>query len=159
MRKPAASFVVGTYKVCLSRCTASIIASYGGITHSAMLTVTPSATAPALSTVSLSPASVTGGGSSTGTVTLTAPAPACGMVVTLASNNTTAATILASVTVARRRDQLAHLHGDHESGDRIHGRRDLGDRGSCDPVGHLDRESGRGGRNRVQRHPWNPWRA
>jgi predicted secreted protein len=93
----SASFTVGTYKVSVTM-AASIIASYG-ITQSAVLTVNPSATAPALSTVSLSPASVTGGASSTGTVTPTAPVPAGGMVVTLASNNA-AATVPASVTVA-----------------------------------------------------------
>ena len=94
----SATFTVGTYKVSVPM-VASIIATYGGVTQTAMLTVNPT-TAPTLSTLSLNPASVTGGTSSTGTVTLTAPAPAGGMVVTLASNNTAAATVPASVTVA-----------------------------------------------------------
>jgi len=53
---------------------------------------------PALSAVSLSPASVVGGAASTGTVTLTAAAPTGGAVVTL-SDTSTAATVPASVTV------------------------------------------------------------
>jgi len=54
---------------------------------------------PALSTVGLSPTSVTGGTSSQGTVTLTSAAPASGMVVSLGSSNTAVATVPASVTV------------------------------------------------------------
>ena len=54
----------------------------------------------ALSSVSLSPSSVTGGISSTGTVTLNSAAPAGGAVVTLTSSNTAVATVPASVTVA-----------------------------------------------------------
>ena len=56
--------------------------------------------APALSSLTLSPSSVTGGGTSQGTVTLSAPAPAGGAVVTLSSGNTAVATVPASVTVA-----------------------------------------------------------
>ncbi len=52
----------------------------------------------AVSAVSLSPASVTGGTSSMGTVTLAEAAPAGGAVVSLASNNA-AASVPASVTV------------------------------------------------------------
>jgi hypothetical protein len=58
--------------------------------------------APALGTVasvSLSPATVTGGAGSTGTVTLSTAAPAGGAVVTLLSSNISAATVPASVTV------------------------------------------------------------
>ena len=53
-----------------------------------------------LSSVSLNPASVTGGTASTGTVTLITTAPADGVVVTLSSSNTALATVPASVTVA-----------------------------------------------------------
>jgi hypothetical protein len=53
-----------------------------------------------LSSVSLSPASVTGGTSSTGTVTLSSTAPTGGTTVTLTSSNTAAGTVPASVTVA-----------------------------------------------------------
>jgi len=60
-----------------------------------------SASAPAtLSALSLNPTSVTGGNSSTGTVTLSGAAPAGGAIVTLSSNNTTAARVPSSVTVA-----------------------------------------------------------
>ena len=56
--------------------------------------------APALLSLTLNPATVTGGADSTGKVTLTAAAPAGGAVVTLTSSNTNAATVPASVTVA-----------------------------------------------------------
>ena len=56
--------------------------------------------APALVSVALNPATVTGGAGSTGTVKLSAPAPAGGAVVTLTSGNINAATVPASVTVA-----------------------------------------------------------
>jgi hypothetical protein len=95
----SATFTVSTYKVSAPM-VASISASYGGVTQNAVVTVTPTAAAVTVSTVSLNPASVTGGTSSTGIVTLTAAAHAGGMVVTLASNNTAAATVPATVTVA-----------------------------------------------------------
>ena len=94
----SASFTVGTYKVSATM-VAGLSATYGGVTQTTMLTVNPTS-APTLSGLSLNPASVTGGTSSTATVTLSAPAPSGGIVVTLASNNTTAATVPASVTVA-----------------------------------------------------------
>jgi hypothetical protein len=72
----------------------NILGSYNGF-QSATLTINP----PVLSTVSLSPASVVGGGSSTGTVSLTGPAPIGGAVVTLLSDDASA-TVPASVTVA-----------------------------------------------------------
>jgi hypothetical protein len=53
-----------------------------------------------LSSLSLNPTSVMGGNSSTGTVTLSGAAPAGGAQVTLSSNNTTAANVPSSVTVA-----------------------------------------------------------
>jgi len=62
-------------------------------------TITSSAPA-SLSAVSVSPSTVTGGSASNGTVTLTATAPAGGAVVSLASSNTSAATVPTSVTVA-----------------------------------------------------------
>jgi hypothetical protein len=70
-------------------------------TWGAVLTVTPGSGggAPTLSSLSLSPTSVTGGGTSQGTVALTAAAPSGGSVVTLASSNAAAATVPASVTV------------------------------------------------------------
>jgi hypothetical protein len=62
-----------------------------------------SASAPtpaSLSSLSLNPASVTGGNSSTGTVTLSGPAPSGGAQVMLSSSNTTAASVPSSVTIA-----------------------------------------------------------
>jgi hypothetical protein len=55
-------------------------------------------TTAALSTLVLSPTSVTGGASSTGTVTLTAPAPSAGTAVSLTSSNG-AVSVPTSVTV------------------------------------------------------------
>jgi hypothetical protein len=59
-----------------------------------------STTAVSLSSLAVNPASVTGGNSSTGTVTLSGPAPTGGAQIALSSNNTTAARVPASVTVA-----------------------------------------------------------
>lgn len=53
---------------------------------------------PALASLAVSPASVTGGGTATGTATLSAAAPAGGAQVTLSSNNG-AASVPASVTI------------------------------------------------------------
>jgi hypothetical protein len=75
--------------------SSTISATYGGGTATAVLTVAPAA----LSSVSLSPASVTGGTASSGTVTLTGAAPPGGALVALWSSNTNAATVPASVTV------------------------------------------------------------
>ena len=74
----------------------TISATYQG-TKTATLTVNPP---PSVQSVTLSPGTVTGGANSTGTVTLSGPAPAGGAVVQLASNNTTAATVPGTVTVA-----------------------------------------------------------
>jgi hypothetical protein len=64
----------------------------GGVTWSV-------AGAPAVTSLSLQPTSVSGGGTSTGTVTLSAAAPAGGTVVTLSSGNTAVATVPDGVTV------------------------------------------------------------
>ncbi len=50
--------------------------------------------------LSLNPATVSGGGTSVGTVTLNSPAPSGGATVTLTSSNTSIATVPQSVTVA-----------------------------------------------------------
>ncbi|HEX8161134.1 MAG TPA: VCBS repeat-containing protein [Pyrinomonadaceae bacterium] len=60
----------------------------------------PPTSAPTLSALALSPASVVGGNSAQGTVTLTGAAPAGGTSVTLSSSNASAATVPAGVTVA-----------------------------------------------------------
>jgi Putative Ig domain len=56
-------------------------------------------TASALSSLSLSPATVQGGATASATVTLTAPAPAGGAVVSLTSSNIGAVTVPATLTV------------------------------------------------------------
>jgi trimeric autotransporter adhesin len=61
---------------------------------------TAAAASPAvLSTVTVTPSDVVGGDAVTGAVTLSAPAPAGGVVVALSSDDPTAATVAASVTV------------------------------------------------------------
>ena len=96
----SATFMVSSSAVAAST-TVTISATYSGATRSASLTVTPaSPPPPTLSSLSLNPASVTGGNSSTGTVTLSGPAPSGGTQVTLSSSNTTAARVPSSVTVA-----------------------------------------------------------
>jgi hypothetical protein len=89
-----ATFTVTTSLVG-SNTSVTITGSYG-VTKTATLTVS----AAAVSSLSLNPTAVIGGNTSTATVTLTGPAPAGGAVVTLSSNNTTAAQVPASVTVA-----------------------------------------------------------
>jgi hypothetical protein len=73
----------------------------GGVTRFADLTVNPAATPPAaatISTVVVNPSAVVGGAGATGTVTLSAAAPSGGAVVSL-SDNSSAATLPATVTV------------------------------------------------------------
>jgi hypothetical protein len=59
-----------------------------------------STTAVSLSSLTVNPASVTGGNSSTGTVTLSEPAPTGGAQIALSSSNTSVARVPASVSVA-----------------------------------------------------------
>jgi hypothetical protein len=73
----------------------TISGSYGGATQTASLNVTP----PLISSLTISPSTITGGNAATGTVTLNGPAPAGGAQVALSSNNP-AASVPASVTVA-----------------------------------------------------------
>jgi hypothetical protein len=96
----SATFTVSTSAVAAST-TVTISANYAGATQSASLTVNPGAPPPpTLTSLTLSPASVTGGNSSTGTVTLSGPAPSGGAQVALSSSNTSVATVPSSVTVA-----------------------------------------------------------
>jgi len=92
----AATFTV-TAGTVATNTVVSISATTNGSTTSANLTVTPPPAA--LSAVTLNPSSIFGAVTSTGTVTLTSAAPAGGAVVTLASSNTTAATVPVNVTV------------------------------------------------------------
>ena len=89
----SASFAMTTTPVA-SLTAVAVTAACAGVTKFAMLTLNP----PVLSSLTLAPASVTGGGTSQGTVTLSGPAPAGGVVLTLSSNSQVAATP-ASVTV------------------------------------------------------------
>ena len=73
---------------------AAVLAVAGVATFAA-----PALAATALSTVKVNPTDVVGGDPATGTVTLNAAAPAGGFTVSLSSDNTTAATVPASVTV------------------------------------------------------------
>lgn len=71
-------------------------ASFGGTTATATLTVNPPLS---LSSLTVAPGSVTGGGAATGTVTLNGVAPAGGALVTLASDSPAAA-VPPSIVVA-----------------------------------------------------------
>ncbi len=94
-----ARFTISTSPVSTSS-SALISASHGSATRNFTLAVTPAATGPAVSTVTLSQSTVVGGTPVTGTVTLASAAPAGGTQVFLSSDNTNVATVPASVTVA-----------------------------------------------------------
>ncbi|MDR3687786.1 MAG: PQQ-binding-like beta-propeller repeat protein [Fimbriimonas sp.] len=89
----SATFTVSTQAV-LSTITATITATSGSKNDTAVLAVVP----PSVSSVSVSPTSVTGGASSTGTVTLTGPAQVGGDQVLLSSSDTNA-TVPTSVVI------------------------------------------------------------
>jgi hypothetical protein len=94
----SATFTVTTSAVTFST-TVTISGTYGGVTRSASLTVTPVLVPLGLASLTLSPSSVVGGvQSSTGTVTLNRAASAGGAVVTLSSSNG-AASVPSSVVV------------------------------------------------------------
>lgn len=99
-----ATFAVSTSAVTVT-VSATVSAAYGGATRSAILTVTPPAPPPApaptatLSSISLSPTSISGGGTVTGTVLLTGPAPAGGAVIALTSSSPGIVPVPATVTV------------------------------------------------------------
>jgi hypothetical protein len=90
----SATFTIKTNPVSTTAGPFNISASYHGVTRSAPLTVV----AVTVSSLTISPASVVGGGAAEGTVVLTAKAPAGGVVVTLSSTNPSAS-VPASVTV------------------------------------------------------------
>ena len=91
------TFTVTTGSV-TSSVSATLTASYSGVSKTAALTISPAATV-SLSSVAVTPASVTGGTSATGTITLNGAAPNGGVSVSLSSNNA-AVTVPTSVTVA-----------------------------------------------------------
>jgi hypothetical protein len=87
-----------TTSVVTTQTLATLSATYSGVTKTTTFIVNP-ASAPALATLTLNPASVRGGTPATGTVTLSAPAPSGGAVVTLTSSMPTLASVPASVVV------------------------------------------------------------
>jgi Subtilase family len=94
----SASFVVKTSPVTTTT-TSTISGSYAGVQQSALLTITPPASGPSLTALTLNPASVTGGTPSIGTVALNGPAPMGGAVVSLSSSSAVAS-VPASVTIS-----------------------------------------------------------
>jgi hypothetical protein len=76
-----------------------VTAGYGGVTLTAVLSVTPSTAPAALASLVLNPSSVTGGKTSTLTVTLTNVAPPKGAVVKLSSSNPAVVKAPASVKI------------------------------------------------------------
>ncbi|HTB17784.1 MAG TPA: hypothetical protein VK708_06685 [Bryobacteraceae bacterium] len=76
---------------------AMVTATYSGINKTFGLTVDP--LAPALSSISISPGSITSGQSGTGTVSLTSPAGSGGVMVSLFSANAAVAGVPSSVTI------------------------------------------------------------
>jgi hypothetical protein len=91
-----ASFTVTTSSVAVDT-VVTITATYASTVRTALLTVTVIPTVEL--SLSLNPATVTGGNPSTGTVTLGTPAPAGGATVTLTSGAPTLAQVPANVIV------------------------------------------------------------
>jgi hypothetical protein len=98
----AGSFFVSTRAVTATT-TATISATFAGVTRTATLTIVPGAAPPpavALVAFSVNLTAVTGGSTATGTVRLSAAAPSGGTPVALSSNLPGSASLPASVTVA-----------------------------------------------------------
>jgi hypothetical protein len=94
----SATFTVSTASVTAST-SATITGAFGGATRSATLTVTPPPPPVGPTSLGVSPATVEGGNPVTGTVFLSGSAPAGGLVVSLSSSNTAAATVPATMIV------------------------------------------------------------
>ena len=97
----SATFTVTTNHVSTST-TVNISADYSGLTSAATLTVTAPQPPPPgvdLASLVLNPTTVAGGNLSQGTVTLTGAAPSDGILITMLSKNTSAATVPAAVAV------------------------------------------------------------
>ena len=93
-----ASFTITTSPVSTSQSTI-IRATHGTASRAFTLSVTPEATGPAVTSVTLSESTVVGGTPVTGTVRLGSTAPPGGTTVLLSSDNTAVATVPATVTV------------------------------------------------------------
>jgi hypothetical protein len=97
----AASFTIGTSPVSGLPTGGHVTATAGGVTKSIFVNVAPDPNAPPLlQSMSIAPASVSGGTNATGTVFLSAPAPAGGISVTLSTSNRSVASAPGIVTVA-----------------------------------------------------------
>ncbi len=92
------NFTVSTVSVTAST-SGSITGTFGGATRSAILTVRPPDPPPTPTSLGVSPSTVVGGNGSTGTIFLSHGPPPEGLVVSLSSSNTAAATVPASVTI------------------------------------------------------------
>jgi len=96
----ATSFAIGTSRVTGLPTGGNVFASAGGVTKSIFINVSPDPNAPPLlQSMTISPASVSGGTNATGTVFLSSPAPAGGISVTLATSNRAVATVPGIVSV------------------------------------------------------------
>jgi hypothetical protein len=96
----AASFTIGTSTVSGLPTGGNIFASAGGVTKSIFVNVKPDPNAaPLLQSMTIAPASVTGGTAATGTVFLSSPAPAGGISVTLSTSNSAVAKVPGIVSV------------------------------------------------------------
>ena len=98
----AGTFSIVTFGV-TETLTASISATYEGLTLSDSMIVEP----PALAAVTVEGASLKGGQSASGSVLLNAPAPSGGAVVTLTSSDPSRLSVPASVTVSAGAEQAA----------------------------------------------------
>jgi hypothetical protein len=94
-----ATFQIATMPVAASTSVTVSASHPNTATQTASLMVTPAASGPKLTSLSLNPTTVTGGSSATGGVTLSATAPSGGATVSLASSATGVATVPAQVTV------------------------------------------------------------
>ncbi|MBI5257572.1 MAG: hypothetical protein HY855_13810 [Burkholderiales bacterium] len=95
----SASFGFSTQAVTAST-VAALTARYAGVSRSTPVNVQPAPVGlPTPSQLVLQPTRVRGGSTATGTVTLSAAAPAGGLVLVLASSNSTLASVPASVSV------------------------------------------------------------
>ena len=94
----SANFMISTESVTVTTWP-QISATFDGVTVEANLTVYATTIFATLSSMYLSPASVSGGTPSTGTVGLSAPAPVGGKAISLSSSNPAVATVPATVTV------------------------------------------------------------
>jgi hypothetical protein len=96
----ATSFAVGTSPVTGLPTGGNVFASAGGVIKSIFVNVIPDPNAPPLlQSMTIAPASVSGGTNATGTVFLSSPAPAGGISVTLSTSNAAAATVPGIVSV------------------------------------------------------------